>query len=256
MYMILVLRMDPCFEPGDCDVYLACRTYKQFLYAIMDFGLTLNSMGISYVKDPVDKPCRNFYGTFEHDAADNGGDSFWITDFKVAFYKTEFKISLVWHKGATEVMDYIKGYDIDIVKGCIKLEHTTPKFHVPPDVHNSIHTKVASVIREFDISALNSHAVGSLAQTLHRMSKYRSRGFRFLQLPKIIFSPPPTFDDKDHGWLLFDDAQNSRKRAASSSPIQGGSWTNGLLAPVIAALKKDDSGDSTETLSDDSSGPE
>lgn len=246
MYMILVLKMDPSFEPGDCDVYLACQTYKQFLYAITDFGITLRNMGILYTKDPVDKPCRYFYGTFHVDA-DNGGDSFRITDFKVAFYNREFKISLIWHKGAAEVNDYISGYDIDIVKGCIKLECSTPEFHVPLVVHNSIHAQVATVIRDFDISSLNPRSVRSLAQTLCRMSKYRSRGFRFLHLPKICFRPhASTLADRDIGWMLFDDAQNSKKRLATSSPVSGSSSNSGLL-------KEAGSADSTETISDDSS---
>ena len=190
-----------------------------------------------------------FYGTFSQDA-NNGEDSFRITDFKIACYKREFKISLIWHKGATEVMDYIAGYDIDIVKGCIKLEHSTPKFHVPLNVHNSIHTKVATVIRDFDISALETRAVRSLAQTLCRMSKYSSRGFHFLQLPKITYSPYPIFDDKDHGWMLFGDARDSKKRAASRSPIQRASHP---FFTLVAALKKTASDDTTETVSDDSS---
>ena len=165
------------FKPNDIDIFVYGddgRTEKAFREAVLTMIHHLKDKGY-YIEQCKDRVNLYIYKD----------TPVMIVDIKIRNLNT--KLSFVQCPRDSCREDLLCRFDIDVVRVIYDIaKHTLV---VNKNIQNNIEAGEATVKNfSFGLSAPNNRELHMITQTLRRMSKYASRGFRFNNIPQLLHS--------------------------------------------------------------------
>ena len=166
------------FRIGDWDLFVLTELEDTFLEIIDTFTAF----------------CKQNYITIQLISKNENYIALTETKIKTVNFKVEgidAPVSFIWYSNVTSILDVLNGFDIDICK--VGYNISKKKFIVTNKVRHAIKSRMATVTKSFSFQdTIPTHSeIIALSSTLHRVRKYASRGFKFLQYPWVKFEAHP-----------------------------------------------------------------
>ena len=166
--------MECLFRPNDIDIFVYgsdARTQEAFFLAVAQMNVHLKSKGYKQVRKKV--RCNTYILR---------GIPVWIVD--VRYEELSANLSFVQCPTTSTKQEVVSSFDMDIVQ--VIYDIPSRALIASNSVRDSIATRQATPADfEFPLSAPTSRDMYLLTSTLHRMSKYASRGFNFTRAPEV-----------------------------------------------------------------------
>ena len=175
MYERIALKTKPLWIPNDCDIFVLAGSETAFAKYVSSFAAFLSRVCDDDMAFTLTTSTRYQYAL--------GQD---ITFKEINLDGMDVKLSFIFNPACTEVHHVLNGFDIDVVR--VNYDIKSRVFRVPVYIKWNILRSEAKVLRVFKWASNTptEQEQRALTQTLERMRKYQQRGYRFLNIPRVV----------------------------------------------------------------------